>query len=321
MEELNTKTEIETKEDIPPHTFASWIKSALLGFIIGLAVIIPGVSGSQAAIIFKLYDKMIFSISNIFKRFTRCFLFLLPIILGGLIGFVVGFFGVKQLVAIAMFAFVALFAGMMIGSLPSITDEIKIDKVKPLHVILVIICLSIPIIMSVLSTTFLADYGSLIDNAPIWLYFVFIIIGILVSLTQLIPGLSATALLMQLGFFSKLMSSVSLTYIKTNPAFLGLLACLAVGFLVGLFFFSKLIAKIIEKNKPLAYIGALGFSLGSIVSMFYNPEIVQKVYNVWMSNSTSSSIYWELPTGIMLLIIGAVGAFAIILLSKKNKAN
>ena len=60
----------------------SWFKSAFLGFLIGLAVIIPGISGSTVAIIFKLYDQFLYAVGNIFKRFKLCFLFLLPIGLG-----------------------------------------------------------------------------------------------------------------------------------------------------------------------------------------------------------------------------------------------
>ena len=41
----------------------SWCKSALLGFFIGLAVIVPGISGSTVAIIFKLYDQFLHSLA------------------------------------------------------------------------------------------------------------------------------------------------------------------------------------------------------------------------------------------------------------------
>ena len=39
----------------------TWCKSALLGFFIGLAVIVPGISGSTVAIIFKLYDQFLYA--------------------------------------------------------------------------------------------------------------------------------------------------------------------------------------------------------------------------------------------------------------------
>ena len=51
----------------------TWCKSALLGFFVGLAVIVPGISGSTVAIIFKLYDQFLYAIGNLFKKFKQCF--------------------------------------------------------------------------------------------------------------------------------------------------------------------------------------------------------------------------------------------------------
>ena len=64
----------------------TWCKSGLLGFFIGLAVIVPGISGSTVAIIFKLYDQFLYAVGNLFKKFKQCFAFLLPIGLGMVLG-------------------------------------------------------------------------------------------------------------------------------------------------------------------------------------------------------------------------------------------
>ena len=71
--------------------------SIFVGFSIGLSVIVPGISGSSIAIIMKVYDKLIYAFSNIFKRFKICIIFLLPIALGIIIGFALGFILVKIL--------------------------------------------------------------------------------------------------------------------------------------------------------------------------------------------------------------------------------
>ena len=75
----------------------SGLKSALLGFFIGLAVIVPGISGSTVAIIFKLYDQFLYAVGNLFKKFKACFLFLLPIGLGMVVGLITGFLAVQKL--------------------------------------------------------------------------------------------------------------------------------------------------------------------------------------------------------------------------------
>ena len=136
---------------IEKHTKKSWFKSGILGIFMGLAVIIPGVSGAQIAILFKLYDKFTFAISNILKKFKLMFLFLLPIILGMVVGFVAGFFAVKELLKIATFAVVAFFAGMMLGGTPVYIKEIKQSKPNWFKIFLLILGLIIPISISLVA--------------------------------------------------------------------------------------------------------------------------------------------------------------------------
>ena len=87
---------------ISKYTSKSWFKSCILGFLIGLAIIVPGISGSTISILFKLYDKLLYAISNIFKKFKVCVLFLLPILIGGILGIILGFFSVKKLLEIKL---------------------------------------------------------------------------------------------------------------------------------------------------------------------------------------------------------------------------
>ena len=68
--EVNLK-ETEPKEEVTLERYngKNWFKSAFTGLLLGLAVILPGISGSTIAILFKLYDKILYAVSNIFKRF------------------------------------------------------------------------------------------------------------------------------------------------------------------------------------------------------------------------------------------------------------
>ena len=62
--------------------FFSWLALFLKGAVMGIANVIPGVSGGTLAVIMGIYDKFISAISNIFKDFIKNLLFLLPIVLG-----------------------------------------------------------------------------------------------------------------------------------------------------------------------------------------------------------------------------------------------
>ena len=303
---------------ITKHTTKSWFKSAVLGIFMGLAVIIPGVSGAQIAILFKLYDKLTYAISNIFKKFKLMILFLIPIVLGIGIGFVAGFFAVKELIELATFAVVALFAGMMLGGTPVYLKEIKNSKVSPLKTVLLVIGLIVPISIGAIAVNTNLTFTVKSLTSEWWMFLIAAPIGFVVAITQLIPGLSATSTLLSIGIFKPLMESVSLTYWKDNPLIFVIYLLLGIGLLVGVFVLSKIINKVIEKYKSHFYWLALGLSFSSIASMFYNPEIVG-YYNGWSTNGVNTI---ELSIGIVLFCLGFAGIFAFCLFtSKKEKAN
>ena len=60
----------------------TWCKSGLLGFFIGPAVIVPGISGSTVAIIFKLYDQFLYAVGNLLRSLNNVLLSCFPSGLG-----------------------------------------------------------------------------------------------------------------------------------------------------------------------------------------------------------------------------------------------
>ena len=279
------------------------VKGGILGAFIGLAVIVPGVSGSAVAIIFRLYEKLLYALGGIFRRFKESARFLLPIALGGIVGLAAGFFGVRFLLNLLPFAIVALFAGLMLGAFPAVTDEIKGEKPTPLRIILFLLGLLFPIGLSALSVFGTPDMLSL-ENLAWYHYILFLLVGYAIAVTQLVPGLSATALLMTFGCFTPLMNSVSLTYWQENPMVLLVYACLAVGFVLGLLTFSNGLSRLLEKKRAPAFYTIAGLSLGSIVTMFFNPEIVE-VYESW---TIGAAMWRELGIGMALFGIGIIAA-------------
>ena len=303
MSEQQSKEQKSAAMDLRYQNGKEVFKGGILGAFIGLAVIVPGVSGSAVAIIFRLYEKLLYALGGIFRRFKESARFLLPIALGGIVGLAAGFFGVRFLLNLLPFAIVALFAGLMLGAFPAVTDEIKGEKPTPLRIILFLLGLLFPIGLSALSVFGTPDMLSLEDLS--WYHYIlFLLVGYAIAVTQLVPGLSATALLMTFGCFTPLMNSVSLTYWQENPMVLLVYACLAVGFVLGLLTFSNGLSRLLEKKRAPAFYTIAGLSLGSIVTMFFNPEIVE-VYESW---TISAAMWRELGIGMALFGIGIIAA-------------
>ena len=299
----------------------TWCKSALLGFFIGLAVIVPGISGSTVAIIFKLYDQFLYAVGNLFKSFNKCFLFLLPIGIGLIIGVLLGFIAVKELLALLPFAIVCLFAGLMCGAFPAVKDELKGAKRTPLRIVLIALGVMVPLVIGCLSAFLTMGEGATADVFALvqwWHFPLAVLIGGVVGLTQVVPGLSASAFLMAVGWFSSVVESVSLTYWKSNPAVFFVYAGLGIGFLVGIFGFSKLLTYLFGRARHTAYSAIVGLSLGSILSMFCNGDIIE-VYLSWKTGA-AANLALDIALGIVLFAVGVAGAYLLVRYQRKKDA-
>lgn len=286
-------------------------KQMILGVLIGLAVIIPGFSGAQLAIIFKMYDKIMDSLSNIFSK--KSILFLLPILIGTIIGFLVGLITVKYLIAISTFCVVAFFAGMMLAGVFETIIDVKGSKFKYIYILNLAIGLIIPILISILSIISKLNFESLILSPPFWFYILLIFVGFLVSLTQLIPGLSATAILMALGMYDVLLKNISISNYLSNPKVMIIFVILIISFVLAILLLSKGINKIINKYKIGFNYIIIGLCISSVITMFYNKEIIYFY-------STTQNLYIHIIIGVMLFILGFnFMLLSILKLAKKNK--
>ncbi len=298
----------------------TWCKSGLLGFFIGLAVIVPGISGSTVAIIFKLYDQFLYAIGNLFKQFKRCFAFLLPIGIGAVLGVALGFFTIRELLEILPFAIVCLFAGLMCGAFPAVTDELKGAERTPKRVALFMLGVLLPVAIGCVSAWLsVGAEGAETDkfaNVAWWHIALGLVFGYVVGVTQIVPGMSATAFLMAVGWFASVMSSVSMTYWTENPAIFLVYIALGIGFLAGLFTFSKFLTFIFAKARQTAYSLIVGLSLGSILSMFCNGDVIS-TYIGWAQNGAN---VLDIILGAVLFAVGVVGAYLLVRYERKKSA-
>ena len=114
-----------------------------MGAGIGVAMIIPGVSGGTIAVLFNVYEKLIGAISDLKKDFKNSFFFLLPIALGALCGIAALYFPLKYAIQYAPVPTILLFAGLMTGSLPKLFKDTRKNGFKPTDFIALILPLAL----------------------------------------------------------------------------------------------------------------------------------------------------------------------------------
>lgn len=332
--------EMDLQIELIKYNKKTWCKSGLLGFIIGLAVIIPGISGSTVAIIFKLYDQFLYAIGNLFKKFKACVVFLLPIALGVVLGFAVGFLGVQKLLEINTFAVVCLFAGLMCGAFPAVKDEIKGAKITRKRITLFVVGLCIPLIVGCISAVLKADdlaamktlesvadgendrfAGNIFLTFKWWHVALAVVIGFVVGITQIVPGLSASAFLMSVGWYKSLTQSVSMTFWKEENALVMLVyGGLAIGFLLGLFSFSKLLTYLFGRARHTSYFMIVGMSLGSLISMFCNGDIMEVYFDWAHGGASATEIVLSVGIGAVLFAVGVAVAYWLVRIERRKSA-
>lgn len=218
------------------------------GFIIGLGKIIPGISGSVLAISMGVYDKIINSFSGFFKDPKKNSLFLMQIMIGILISIIVGtkmiYFLINNFYTITMFAIL----GFIIGTIPSLIRKTKYNKKN--------------IIISITSflLTFALNYFKVSININIS---TIIILGIIEAFTSIVPGISGTAIFINLGVYEYILKSIS----DINYEFL---IFYLLGILIGLIAFSKLIDFLIKKHGDKFSSIINGLVLASLFSILRN---------------------------------------------------
>ena len=274
------------------------------GIFVGIANVIPGVSGGTMAVSFGIYDKILSSVSNLFKDFKNSVKTLLPVAVGMIVG-VVGFtFIIGWLLENQPFATSLAFTGLILGGLPMIIKSLKTgwakDTKKSLFINIVLFILFAAIAAGMAFLNGDAESGVLlVASIPMMIKVFFI--GIIAAATMVIPGVSGSLVLMVLGYYFGILSAVK-TFITALKDFdikimfdqALILAPFAIGCLVGVFFLSKLIEWLFNHFASATYSGILGLIVASPVAIFYK---VQQEYD--MTDTTLVQII----AGIVIFII------------------
>lgn len=297
--------------DLKYKSFKEILISIFVGFSIGLSVIVPGISGSTIAIIMKVYDRMMYSFSNIFKKFKLCFMFLLPILVGIVAGFGIGFVLVKLLLDAIPFITICFFVGLMVGTFPILFREIKGEAPSMNKKLLFLAGILVPLFITAISI--FANGNNSLVGLNFGHYLLFLVLGILISLTQIIPGLSATVLLMMFGYYTAILDGVG-TQLFTDLKLMLVYIMLILGFVIGILLFSKVINRLLDKQRKPFFYTICGLSVGSMVAVFLGNECVD-IYVSWGRGGNPAR---DVIVGILAFAIGFAITFALYLYDKKK---
>ena len=210
---------------------------AIKGFFMGIANIIPGVSGGTLAITMGIYEDLIEAISHFFSKIKENFKFLIPVLLGAVIS-------------------VMLY------------KKIKGNS-KPSNIFIFILTFSL-----VIGLMFLKSGNNVsFTNMNIMDYILLFIVGVIASATMIIPGISGSFMLMVMGYYKPILHTInSLTSFQNIVPNMLILIPFGLGVLVGLVLIAKVLEYLFNKFEVPTYFGIIGFVLASIIGIFTSTE-------------------------------------------------
>ena len=97
-------------------------------------------------------------------------------------------------------------------------------------------------------------------------YLLLLLMGFIASSAMVIPGISGSFILMVLGYYDKIIYTVStITNFSKLGSNLLILVPFGIGVIIGIVFMAKLITNLIKKYETKTYFAIMGFVLSSVV--------------------------------------------------------
>jgi putative membrane protein len=300
---------MSTEATAPQKGIKSFLLDILAGFGIGVAFIIPGFSGGSVAAILGIYERLVGAIADIFKDFKRSVATLLPIFIGLVLGAVSLLYPLGWALEAFPIPTAALFVGLALGGLPSITDNIK-GRVAPTN----IIAFAVPLVIA-LSLSFIPSLGDrdLLASGPLE-YILLFFVGVLGSSALVIPGISGSMILLILGYYNPIVSLIINNFIGGEErlrAFF-ILMTVGIGIIVGFIGISMIMKQLLRRCKRGTYFAIIGFILGSVPTVFVSTA---SDAGYLTDGVPSDPIYWVVS--VLLLLLGAAVSLFVVFRAKK----
>ncbi len=239
---------------------------ALKGMAMGMAEVVPGVSGGTIAFITGIYEELLNTIKGItpgklkvlkdegFASFWKSIngTFILFLLGGMATGLVLGVFTIAKLLDKFPILVWAFFFGLILASVIYVGKQI--EKWRATEIVLLIVAAAISYFITIAAPS----------EGPQELWFVFLS-GFIAICALMLPGVSGSFLLLLLGMYQFIVTdNVKALLSNFNTESLVIVAVFALGCLSGLLSFSRVLSWTFKKYKFPTLAALTGFLIGSL---------------------------------------------------------
>ena len=230
-----------------------FLSRMLKGLVVGVANIIPGVSGGTMAVVMGIYDKLIGAVSDLRRDFKNSVIYLFPIGVGALLGILLFSYLIEYLLANFTMPTNIFFLGLILGSIPMIYRRATREKLKKVSLLPFAASFAVMIVMTLLQNV--TDAGSALITT--------LDVGSAIRLFLSAVAAAACMIMVLLGVYTSVLTAISSFNIPV-------LVPVALGVLLGVFWGAKLIDWCMKRFEQQTYFAILGLIAGSILPILLN---------------------------------------------------
>lgn len=280
------------------------VKDLLVGALVGIMSMLPGASGGTIAVIFGIYERLIADIADIRNKLLKDLRFIIPVGVGIVIGLLVCAVGIDALLQDWEVPMMFFFAALIVCQLP---DIYKLSNGegdgKPTSLNLVACAVGFVVMIAFLFIGSTKTNISLLELDAVDIVLLFIV-GVVIALSKIVPGLSGAAILLAIGLYTPLMDLVGGLDMDVLMDTLGAVVVIGVGFIVGAIGLAKIVDYFMRNHRRSTYFCILGMTVGSIITV-----IVQALKGLEDSTTIMASV--------VAIVIGFVFGYIISRVSSK----
>ena len=239
----------------------------LKGMVIGVANIMPGVSGSALAVSMGVYDEILGAISQIFAQTKKSVKTLFPYVAGALAGVLGLSFAIEWMFETWPLQTNLTFIGLILGGLPAVAKKARGEGKSKSGYLIMIVTFCLAVMMGSMEKTNGTDVA-LTMNAGQAL--ILVILGVVGAFSMIVPGVSGTMIFMMIGYYRPLIAMIN-KFVRSAATgdIAGVISCgqrllpLGIGLMIGMFLCAKLLLWLFAKYETVTYSAILGLVLSS----------------------------------------------------------
>lgn len=274
------------------------IINILRGMVIGIANVIPGVSGGTMMVSMGIYDKLILVLTHFIKRMKEAVALLVPIAIGMLLSIAI-FAKIFSEVLFPKFPLQTnlFFIGLILGGLPVIYGKVKGSSIRVPQIAAFVL-----FFIMVVGFALLDDGGGATTEITFTVGNIIKLfaVGIIAAATMVIPGVSGSMIMMILGYYNTIIDTIN-AFINALKAFdmpgmldtFAVLVPFGIGVLVGIVAVAKFIEFMLKKFPLVTYWAIIGLIVASPFAILIMMEV-----------GTIGVV--EIVTGIAMLAVGFI---------------